>query len=85
MNKSLRDIEHREAKAIIIEKADILESKGNITRSELMLSPLIWNASAGLLDKFWENSTAELGNWGIALAITSEQTSTVSTGSYSNS
>ena len=85
LNKSLHNIKHREAEAIAVEEADILENEGNMARSELMLSPLTQNASASLPDKFQENGTTELNNQGVAFAATVEQTSTVSTGSYSNS
>ena len=41
LNKSLYNIEYRKAKAIAIEEANILESKGNTAQSKLMLLPLI--------------------------------------------
>ena len=41
LNKSLRDIEYCEAKAIAVEEANILESEGQGAPSKVALSPLI--------------------------------------------
>ena len=41
LNKSLRDIERREAEAIAMEEANILESENQGQPPELALSPLI--------------------------------------------
>ena len=56
-----------------------------MARSELTLSPLTWSASASLSDKFWENDTAELSDWGMAFAATAKRTSTAFTSSLLNS
>ena len=41
LNESLRDIERREAKAIAVEEANILESENQRKPPKLALSPLI--------------------------------------------
>ena len=62
LNKSLRDIERREAEAIAMEEANILKSENQGNSPEIALSPLTWSASAGFPNGFWDNSIAELGD-----------------------